>query len=595
MRTAEQVLGIIRERGKAGKPLEDIYRQLFNHDLFLRAYARLSGNSGVMTPGVTAETVDGMSLAKIEAIITALRYERYQWTPVRRTRIPKKNGKTRPLGIPTWSDKLVQEVIRLILEAYYDPQFSPHSHGFRPARGCHTALGEVITEWTGAKWFIEGDIRGCFDNIDHQVLLAILAEKLHDNRFLRLIGNLLAAGYLENWRYGRTLSGTPQGGVVSPILSNIYLDRLDQYVAQVLYPANNKGTLRKRHNRWHALAQGARYHQARGHHETARTLRKEMQKLPSQDPNDPDYRRLRYVRYADDFLIGFVGPQAEAEVLKDQLATFLRQELKLELSPEKTLITHAQTEAAHFLGYEIVNQQANDKHDQTGRRSLNGRIGLRVPIDVIRQRCALYEKHGKPAARNGMLYDDDYSIVGYYQSEFRGVVQYYALAQNVSWFWRLHWTMQTSLLRTLAGKHKSTVRQMLRKYQTTVETPHGPMKCLQVTVERANKPPLIARFGGIPLRRQHQAVLADTAPSMRVPRHNELLKRLLADTCEICGGTENCQVHHVRRLADLNNKGRRVKPAWMHIMAARRRKTLILCHACHVDLHAGRPLKQVSN
>jgi group II intron reverse transcriptase/maturase len=595
MRTAEQVLGIIRERGKAGKPLEDIYRQLFNQDLFLRAYARLSGNSGAMTPGVTAETVDGMSLAKIETIITALRYERYQWTPVRRTHIPKKNGKSRPLGIPTWSDKLVQEVIRLILEAYYDPQFSPHSHGFRPAHGCHTALGEVITEWTGTKWFIEGDIRGCFDNIDHQVLLAILAEKLHDNRFLRLIRNLLATGYLENWTYGKTLSGTPQGGVVSPILSNIYLDRLDQYVAQVLQPTHNKGALRKRHHRWHALAQGARYHQAQGHHETARTLRKELQKLPSQDPNDPDYRRLRYVRYADDFLIGFVGPRAEAEVLKDQLATFLRQELKLELSPEKTLITHAQTEAARFLGYEIGNQQANDKHDQTGRRSLNGRIGLRVPIDVIRQRCALYEKHGRPTTRNGMLYDADYSIVGYYQSEFRGVVQYYALAQNVSWFWRLHWTMQTSLLRTLAGKHKSTLRQMLRKYQTTVETPHGPMKCLQVNVERENKPPLVARFGGIPLRRQHQAVLADTAPSMRIPRHNELLKRLLADTCEICGGTENCQVHHVHKLADLNNKGRKAKPAWMHIMAARRRKTLVLCHACHVGLHAGRPLKQVSN
>ena len=379
---------------------------------------------------------------------------------------------------------------------------------------------------------------------------------------------------------------------MSPLLANIYLDRLDQYVAQVLEPAHNKGTRRKRHNRWHALAQGARYHQAQGHRETARTFRKEMQKLPSQDPNDPNYRRLRYMRYADDFLLGFVGPRNEAEAIKDQLATFLRQELKLELSPEKTSITHAQTGAARFLGYEIVNQQANDKHDQTGRRSLNGRVGLRVPIDVIRQRCARYEKYGKPIHKAGLIHDDDYSIVGHYQAIFRGVVQYYALARNVSWFWRLHWTMQTSLLKTLARKHKSTLRRMLWKYQTTIETPHGPMKCLQVTVERENKAPLIARFGGMPLRRQHQAVVVDTAPSIHVPRPNELLKRVLADTCEICGSTENCQVHHVRKLADLEVKGRKAKPVWMHIMASRRRKTLVLCHACHVDLHAGRPLKQ---
>ena len=231
-------------------PLENIYRLLYNRELYLRAYGRLYSNQGAMTKGTTADTVDGMSLAKIDRLIDALRYERFRWTPVRRVTIPKPNGKTRPLGIPTWTDKLLQEVIRMILEAYYEPQFSDRSHGFRPNRGCHTALGNVVNYWHGVRWFVEGDIKGCFDNIDHEVMLSVLGEKLRDNRFLRLLKHLLKAGYLEEWRYGRTLSGTPQGGVVSPILANIYLDRLDKFVENVLIPAHTRGTARRPNPAW---------------------------------------------------------------------------------------------------------------------------------------------------------------------------------------------------------------------------------------------------------------------------------------------------------------------------------------------------------
>jgi group II intron reverse transcriptase/maturase len=225
MRDADTILTIIRERGGRGLPLEDVYRQLYNPALYLRAYGRIYRNDGAMTHGVTAETVDGMSLEKIQAIIESLKAERYRWTPVRRTYIEKKGStKLRPLGIPTWSDKLLQEVVRSLLEAYYEPQFSPSSHGFRPGLGCHTALTTIQRRWSATTWFIEGDISKCFDNLGHSTLLAILSEKIHDNRFLRLIENLLKAGYLEDWKYGHTFSGTPQGGVASPILSNIYLD-----------------------------------------------------------------------------------------------------------------------------------------------------------------------------------------------------------------------------------------------------------------------------------------------------------------------------------------------------------------------------------
>ena len=385
MQNAETVLNVIRERGERGLPLENIYRLLYNRNLYLRAYGRLYSNQGAMTKGTTAETVDGMSLAKIDRLIEQLRYERFRWTPVRRVNLPKPNGGTRPLGIPTWTDKLLQEVIRMILEAYYEPQFSDRSHGFRPGRGCHTALGNVTTHWTGVRWFVEGDIKGCFDNIDHEVLLSVLGDKLHDNRFLNLLKYLLKAGYMEDWKYGRTLSGTPQGGVVSPILSNIYLDRLDKFVENVLIPAHTRGTVRRDNLAYTRLANQATRQRQLGNQTSALQLRKRMQQLPSVDPYDPGYRRLRYVRYADDFVLGFIGPKAEAQQVKESLETFLRDSLKLELSKEKTLITHATSQAARFLGYELVNQQANDQHDPTGRRRVNGRIGLRVPADVIEQ------------------------------------------------------------------------------------------------------------------------------------------------------------------------------------------------------------------
>jgi group II intron reverse transcriptase/maturase len=356
--------------------LERLYRQLFNPQLYLLAYGRLYSNQGAMTPGADGETVDGMSVGKIERIIDALRHERYRFKPVRRTYIPKTNGKKRPLGLPSWSDKLVGEVIRLLLEAYYEPQFSDFSHGFRPNRGCHTALTDVANAWKGTTWFIEGDISDCFGSLDHEVLLSILAERIHDNRFLRLLRDMLQAGYLDDWVWHPTHSGAPQGGVVSPILSNIYLHRLDSYVEKVLIPQYTRGAGRRSNPAYRKMANARA--RAGGDWQTAQELRKRMRQLPTGDPRDPGYRRLRYVRYADDHLLGFVGPKAEAEEIKTRLATFLRDDLKLELSADKTLITHARTGAARFLGYEIIVQHADHKIIN-GRRLVNGVIALRVP------------------------------------------------------------------------------------------------------------------------------------------------------------------------------------------------------------------------
>jgi group II intron reverse transcriptase/maturase len=595
MQSAAAVLDVIGKRGERGLPLERLYRQLFNPQLYLLAYGRIYANKGAMTPGVTSETVDGMSLAKIEAIIEALRAERYRWTPVKRVYIPKQNGRLRPLGLPTWSDKLVAEVVRLLLEAYYEPQFSDHSHGFRPRRGCHTALSEIVEVWKGTHWFIEGDISDCFGSLDHQVMVSILAERIHDGRFLRLISHMLKAGYLEDWRFNATLSGTPQGGVASPILSNIYLDRLDQFVEQQLLPAYNHCRRRRRNPAYQTVQNAIERARRHGDRGAVRALERQRRTLPSQDPNDPGYRRLRSVRYADDWLLGFAGPKHEAEEIKSKIAAFLRDELKLELSASKTLITHATSQAARFLGYEIKAQHADTKITR-GRRAVNGAIGLFVPRQVIRQRCVLYMRAGSPAQRGALLHDDDFTLVAKYQAEYRGLVQYYLLAQDVFRLQALHWVMETSLLKTLAGKHRSTVTKMARRYKATIQTADGPRTCLQVTVERNGaRKPLVARFGGIPLRRQRTAVLTDLAPVMASTRRNELLHRLLVGCCEICDATERLEVHHIRKLADLNRPGRPEKPAWIHLMAKRRRKTLVLCRLCHASIHAGRVTAPVRN
>ena len=588
MQNAETVLSVLRERGRRGLPLDELYRQLFNPQLYLLAYGRIYSNKGAMTPGPDAETADGMTLGKIERIIDALRHERYRFKPVRRLYIPKKDGKQRPLGLPSWSDKLLGEVVRLLLEAYYEPQFSDHSHGYRPGRGCHTALRDVAVAWTGTTWFIEGDISRCFDRLDHQVMVATLREKIDDNRFLRLIGQMLQAGYLEDWVWNATLSGAPQGGVLSPCLSNIYLHRLDRFVETVLMPGYTRGELRRSNPESSRVRSALHRARKRGDHAAARALRKQQRSLPTGDPCDPGYRRLRYVRYADDILLGFAGPKDEAEEIKRRLAQFLQEDLKLELSETKTLITHARTSAARFLGYEITTQHANQIITD-GRRKANGSIRLRVPGDVIKAKCTRYMSRGKPERRPELQNDEDHSIISRYGAEYRGIVQYYLLAGDVHRLDRLHWIMVTSLLKTLAAKYDSSVSKMVRKYGATIATPHGPRRCIQVSVDRGEgRKPLVATFGGIPLRRQKNAILRDRESVPATPRRTELVHRLLAGRCELCGQTDKVRVHQIRKLSDLGQPGQPDQPEWVQIMTRRRRKTLVVCEPCHASIH-GRP------
>jgi len=584
-------------RGTRGLKLERLYRELYDLERYKRAYAKLYPNDGAMTPGVTEETVDGMSVAKMELIIASIRDGSFTWKPTKRVYIPKKNGKKRPLGLPTWTDKLVQEVIRSILEPYFEAKFKDSSHGFRPDRGCHTALQACKQTFKGANWFIEGDIKGCFDNINHDVLVGILRESIDDERFIRLIRDMIEAGYLENWVKHDTHSGTPQGGVISPLLANIYLSKLDEFVADILRPQFTRGTVKRSNPPYQRLNRQMMQAKKDGKTQEWEAMKLVQRTIPAAIHNDENFRRLAYVRYADDFILALSGPKSEAEDIKTRIKDFLRETLKLELSEEKTLITHARSEKARFLGYDI--QVMHDDGQMTAsenlsgtfrKRSINGLIKLSVPWEKIEAKCQGFMVKGHIRKRMDQMANEDFSIVAWYGITFRGIAEYYHMAHDrAAKLSKLKYVMQTSMLKTLAAKHQTSVNVMAKKYRvTTIDPATGQgLVAYEVNVERPNKEPLTAHFGGFSLSRQDKPQTINDTPSRNRNGRTEILERLLADQCEYCGKeTASCDVHHVKKVADLRKM--KSKPGWVKMMILRSRKTLVLCDPCHSALHAGR-------
>jgi len=589
MQKANALLDIYQKRGAKGLPLEGVYRHLYDPDLFLRAYGKIYRNAGAMTKGATEETVDGMSLKKIHGIIDLLRQGCYQWTPVRRMVIPKPKGGTRPLGIPTWSNKLVQEVLRMLLEPYYEQRFSIHSHGFRPNRGCHSALREIRKTWQGTVWFIEGDIKGCYDNIDHTALLQIIRRDIHDGRLIQLIENLLKAGYMADWRYCDSLSGTPQGGIISPLLSNIYLNELDRFAEDTLIPTYTRGKRRRDNLAYMNLCYQIADARRRDDLDEVKRLKRERRKLTRGDPYDPDYRRLRYIRYADDFLLGFIGPRKEAEAIRQRLGEFLESQLKLTLSAEKTLISHATDDKAKFLGYEITVTRCGSLLSGDGKRYSNGNIALLMPRKVVVKYRARYSKRGKIVHRPELTPETDYTIIQRYQSVLQGLYNFYCMAVNVGNKKRMtyiKWMLEKSLTKTLASKFRCKVSDIYKRYGVRILD----RKMLQVVIKRPDKEPLIAAFGGISFERNPDGmgVVDFGFESIWLNKRSEVVQRLLAGKCELCGCKEELQVHHIRKLADIDRPGRRPKAVWEKIMSARKRKTLVVCEECHKTIHAGR-------
>lgn len=579
---------------------ERLYRNLYNKEFYFEAYVKLYKNKASNTKGINEDTIDGMSVKRIEKLIEKLKNQAYQPNPARRTYIPRKNGKTRPLGIPTFEDKLVQEVVRRLLESIYEPQFSVHSHGFRPNLSCHTALKEIRNTFTGTRWFIEGDIKGFFDNIDHHVLVSILRRRIHDEKFINLIWKFLRAGYVEDWVFHKTYSGAPQGGIISPLLSNIYLNELDKYVEQYMksYDKDNKRV----HNlTYHNLASKINHRKSKNKHDWAtlseeekkerlkelKFLYKELQSHDSKDLFDPNYRRLKYVRYADDFILGVIGSKKEAEQIKQDLTMFLKEQLRLELSAKKTLITHSKKNA-RFLGYDI--RVVRDWHrmkmpNGTKKRKSNYQTKLFVPhekyIQKLLQLNALkigMNNSWKPIHRPYLVHNDDLEIIRTYNAEIEGYYNYYRLASNVHVLQSFRQTMKYSMIKTYANKYKSTVRKIITKYKINgefgiqYETKEGP-RIAYFTEQRMEKNDAIK-----------QPTVDIVENTLIYTGRTNLIDRLLAEKCEWCGvSSVSLEMHHIQKLKNLQGKKK-----WEQKMIARKQKTMALCISCHHDLHNGK-------
>ncbi|WP_246001443.1 group II intron reverse transcriptase/maturase [Mucilaginibacter gracilis] len=570
---------------------------MFNEEMFFTAYQRIYAKEGNMTEGSDGKTIDEMSLDRIKQLIELLRTETYQPQPARRVYIPKKNGKMRPLGIPSFDDKLVQEVVRTMLEAIYEGQFLDCSHGFRPKRSCHTALTKIQKTFTGAKWFIEGDIKGFFDNIDHEVLINILKERISDDRFLRLIRKFLKAGYIEDWTFHNTYSGTPQGGIVSPILANIYLDKLDRYVMEYV-KSFDRGLIKRRLSFQRTLDSRKLVvkrklkvvEDANERLELVKKIKeidKQKMSIPACDEMDSDYRRLKYVRYADDFLIGVIGSKEDSKRIKEDIKTFLESKLKLELSEEKTLITHTE-KPAKFLGYEVtVNKSNLAKRNIDGElvRTYNKKVYLSLNMDTIKKKLFDFEvleikrNEGKEVwkarERSKSLHNDDLEILQTYNYTIRGFHNYFAIANNSALLSRFRYIMQYSMYKTFAAKYRSSVPEIARKY----------VKNGVFTVQYANKNGDVKSqsFYNESFKRRNPATDVQLDANLTVYHSkNSLIDRLKAEKCEICGAEETLEMHHVRKLKDLKGKTHVEK-----VMRARYRKTIALCKSCHVKTHAG--------
>lgn len=465
---------------------ERLYRNLYNRDFYLLAYQNIYASEGNMTKGTDGKTIDAMSLERIDKLIESLKSEKYQPNPSRRTYIPKKNGKMRPLGIPSFDDKLIQEIIRMILQAIYEGYFEKSSHGFRPNKSCHTALNSIQKSFTGIKWFIEGDIKGFFDNIDHKIMIGILSKRIKDEKFLRLINKFLKVGYMEEWQYKNTYSGTPQGGIISPILANIYLDEFDKYM-QELKSKFDKGKCRKKLPQAIKLQSHIQRLRKKLNERTDENQRQEiLQKIkeiqkqkyqtPHTDPMDSDFKRLQYVRYADDFIVGIIGSKEDAKSLKSKIKEYLENSLKLELSEEKTLITNS-SDKAKFLGYEIYVRKTNvvtTNKKGIKSRNLNGTVCLSVSMKTIRDKLLEYKamsiettvygkENFKPKSRYYLKNNDDLEILEQYNNEIRGFRNYYSLANNSSIVNSFGYIMQYSMFKTFATKYRTSVRRITQK------------------------------------------------------------------------------------------------------------------------------------
>ena len=585
-----------------------LHRNLYNPDFYWLAYKNIYANKGSMTAGADGTTIDGMSDERIKGIIESLRDRSYRPKPAKRVYIAKKNSnKKRPLGIQSGNDKLVQEVVKMILESIYEPVFSNRSHGFRPRKSCQTALKQIQSTFTGTNWFVEGDIHACFDSFDHHVVIDLLRKRIDDEAFIQLIWKFLKAGYMEQWEYERTYSGVPQGSGVSPVLCNIYLNELDKFMEQ--YAINyNTTAQRKRLSPAYKTSVSRTYrYRCEGKQiwdkltpEERKSRSKKLKELERAEksitptvPKDEQYKRIQYTRYADDFLIGVIGSKEDAEQIKQDVKAFLQEKLKLEMSDAKTKITHT-GDRARFLGYDItVSRSQVVKRLANGKvqRCQTGVVKLLVPREKWVAKLLVYQamkikvnENGKErfvALHRGKLVNkSDIEILTTYNAEVRGLYNYYSIANDAFKIGRFGNVMKYSMYKTFACKYKTNVHEMKRRYCV------NDLFTVSYETRSGTKTTTFYRDG---YKRKEKATFFDNVNELpdfsKYMKTNTLKQRVERHTCELCGkDCRNLEIHQVKKLKDLKGNS-----DWVILMRRRKRKTLVICPECHKMIHSEVP------
>lgn len=606
MRNPTEVLKNLMEKSKNETyRFQRLYRNLYNSEFYWLAFKNIYANDGSMTAGADGTTIDGMSNERIEKIIKSLKDRSYQPKPARREYIAKKNSdKKRPLGIQSGNDKLVQEVVKMILENIYEPIFSNKSHGFRPNRSCQTALMQIQKTFTGTNWFIEGDIHACFDSFDHHIIIDLLKKRIDDEAFIQLIWKFLKAGYMEQWTYNRTYNGVPQGAGVSPVLANIYLHELDKFMEKYAETFNTESK-RKYFSTAYRTSVDRAYRYRKAGKEIWNDLTDEEKKvriqklkelerieksLTSYVYNDKNYKRVQYTRYADDFIIGVIGSKKDAEAIKEDIKIFLQNTLKLEMSDSKTKITHT-GDRARFLGYDITVSRAQTltKTDNgKTQRCHSGVVRLLVPREKWVNKLIEYKaikikinENGKErflAIHGGKLVNrSDIEILARYNAEVRGLYNYYSIANDSYKIGRFANLMKYSMYKTFACKYRTNVHEIKRRYC------RNDLFTVAYEIKQGTK---ITTFYKDGFKRKGFATKFDNVSELpqfsKYVKSNTLKQRVERHTCELCHkDCRELEIHLVKKLKDLKGQ-----TEWERLMKQKRRKTLVVCPECHKLIHS---------
>lgn len=549
----------------------DLYKLLCSREMLQLSYENIKSNPGNMTPSMTPETLDGISNEELDKIVSRLQDESFQFRTSKRTKIPKASGGERPLTIAPPRDKLVQEAMRLILNSIYEPLFHEVSHGFRPNKGCHSALKHINQKFQHTTWMIEGDIEKCFDQINHHKLMEVIENKIEDRKFTKLIWKSLRAGYFESRTYKHNIIGTFQGSIISPILANIYLHKLDTEV-EIIGKNYNRGNCSKVNPSYNQLRYKERVMRMQGEIEKANEIAKNKLRTRYSLFEDDNYKKIAYVRYADDWLVGVKGSKEDAKKICDQIGNTLGS-LNLTLSKTKTKITNINKKKALFLGTFI----SRGKHTTFSRMKSNSsikrnsrRLRFEAPLDRISKKLRESEflKYNKSYPKFIWMSMTHRQIINRYNAVLRGLLNYYKFAHNYGTLAsRVEYWLRGSCAKLLAAKYSlGTQNKVFEKFGKS-------MKCPESTIE-FKKP-------SYKITLKFLTKLNPNGVIQGIYSYKSL-STLDNRKCSVCDSEHRVEMHHIRALKDL--KGKSIVDT---MMIKAKRKQIPLCRECHMKKHRG--------